>query len=205
MRFFLLLLVASFLFPALVRADALDPQIDPNNCTGSLAVTFVPGTTMLQNSANGGESFSTSFLGSTSSSTVCFANLTGQTLTGLAVTTAAQPNSNLVYNCPDSAGPFFLSCAVTLNESPAGQSVTFSFSGTNADHPGIVPFTSACNLNVDAVAAGCPGEFDLLTTGFPSVPEFTASAMPEPGTLTLILSAAGTMVVYRRRRPHQAP
>jgi hypothetical protein len=200
----LLIAVALLFLPAFALADSSDPQMDPNNCTGSLQVSFVPGTNTLQNTADG-HTFSTSFLGTptTSSNPVCFANMTGTTLTSLTVTTTMQ--AGLTYSCPTGGDPFFLGCGTSFGQTPNGETVTFAFSGTNSDHPGIVPFTNSCNVDITTTSFNpCPGEFDLLSTGFPSTPSFSLSVpgvpAPEPATVGMMLLSLPALLFYRRRR-----
>jgi len=129
--------------------------------------------------------------------------MTGTTLTSLTVTTTMQ--AGLTYSCPTGGDPFFLGCGTSFGQTPNGETVTFAFSGTNSDHPGIVPFTNSCNVDITTTSFNpCPGEFDLLSTGFPSTPSFSLSVpgvpAPEPATVGMMLLSLPALLFYRRRR-----
>lgn len=192
MKVRLLLSLVCLFLPALAYADTIgDPQINPRPCnpvSGTLTdppVTFLNGTNQLF--TPGG------FIASTPNGPeVCFENMTGAVLTGVSFTSSTVGTTG-ANTCPD-VDKFFINCQISPDAEHS--LVTFSFFGTNADHPGIL---STC----DSAKTGrpCLGAFDFTTLGFPPDASYELKATtPEPGTLALLGGSLPLLAGYRRLR-----
>ncbi|MBV9434740.1 MAG: hypothetical protein JOZ44_01730 [Acidobacteria bacterium] len=178
------LLVLAFLcLPMLTWADPTDPQIDPNNCTGSFSITLLTSgvITHLDPITNTQvTTFAPLITAGGNEPDRCIANTTGSTINSLMVTGALVPNTTAAdYSCPPS--PLFAGCSITLD--PTLNLVTYDFFGG----PG--------------VAAGAEFGFTELGFGDPSAPtppQFSLT-MPEPSTWAF-LAALPVVGLMRRRK-----
>lgn len=194
-RKLLVLVTAVTALSAFSFADGLanDPQVIVRPCSGSNSLVFSDGNKLFDTTAQ------TQFLSPSGQTERCYANQTGQTLGGLAITASGgnvgDPTN--VFNC--SQNPFFTNCSYTdvINDS-----ITFHFFGTDKAHPGILPFQLFCNIDV-AGDGRCftVGEFDFIQEGFNSDVVYTAEATPIPEPTTALLFATGIAgAAWKRRR-----
>jgi hypothetical protein len=184
--------------PVLAHADGFDPIVDPHPCSGSFAVTFVNGNSSVLQFEQSQGVFSTVFTPNTDSNPVCFSNTTGQTLNSMSFSTSADPNST--YSCPDGGDVFFANCAVQVS----GGTVTFLFSGLDANHLGVQPFVQCRVFTTECPKVG-EFTFDFVDgNGNPVDGEFgleaTAVATPEPENLALLGTAWPVLWSLKRRR-----
>ena len=178
----LLIAVALFFLPTLALADSTDPQMDPNDCTGSFSLSTFNATFALFDQSQNVSTFlmpldPTNLANPQPSS--CVANNTGGTITSLVVNTPVIAGDT--FNCPTNPA---LSCVVTTNNGV----VTYDFTGLN-------------------IVVG--HEFGIIETGLdPGVFQLTNFAggtatfnfnSPEPGTLAL-LGTLPAWAIWRLRK-----
>lgn len=179
----LLIVATLFFLPTLLFADSTDPQMDPNDCTGSLSLSAFNGSFALFTQT---QSITQVLLPldptnlSNPQPSSCVANNTGATITGLMVTTPQIAGDT--FTCPSNPA---VTCGVTTNNGV----VTYDFTGLN-------------------ILAG--NEFGIIESGFAGGGQFQFTNLaggtatfnfisPEPGTLTL-LSALPVWVFWRIRK-----
>lgn len=188
-----LLLAALFLLPTFALADS-DPQMDPNDCTGSFSLAPAitgGGFSLFTDRTNTNIAFSFTALDasnlSNSQPSSCVANNTGGVITSMSVSTPEVPGDTNVadYTCPTAT------CTVSIDNGI----VTYDFTGLN-------------------IAAG--SEFGFIDTGFsadniyslanfdPTDPNNERAvfdfAAPEPGTLALLATGIFPVWASLRRR-----
>lgn len=187
----LMALVLLFL-PALAFADGTDPQMDPNDCTGSFSLAQTGNEFVLfTNRTNTDISLSFTSLDpnnlGNSQPSSCVANNTGGTITSLAVSTpTVGGDTNLAdYTCPTAT------CTVSIDN----DIVTYDFT----------------NLNIAP-----DQEFGFIDTGFDAANVYSLAnfdptdsshekamfnfATPEPGTLTFLGTGVLSLWTGLRRR-----
>lgn len=190
----LLMALVLFFLPALAFADGTDPQMDPNDCTGSFSLAQTGNEFVLfTDKTNTAISLSFTPLDAAltqeevSQPNSCVANSTGGTITSLVVTTPEVGGDSTLadYTCPTAT------CTVSIDN----DIVTYDFT----------------NLNIAP-----DQEFGFIDTGFDAANVYSLAnfdptdsshekamfnfATPEPGTLTLLGSGVLSLWSARRRR-----
>jgi hypothetical protein len=180
-----------FFLPALAFADGTDPQMDPNDCSGSLSITMLPTGFLSLDTLKVAtfQALPTDFQNGSNSPSFCLANNTGGVIGSVTVSEAFVPT--MTYGCPSDSDitAYFGHCSETTDTTDG--LVLFTFSGGTG-----IP-----------EANGTPGvgEFGFTEPGTDSstVEQFTILVTPEPSTLSL-LGTMSSWALWRLRRKNRA-